>query len=66
MQNEWILDVLVDLRVFARSNGLGRLAEHLDDVALIAASDILAARGDALNEWATGEYRERPRASEHA
>ncbi len=66
MQNEWILDVLVDFRVFARSNGLGRMAQHLDDVALIAASDILAARGGSLNEWGTGEYRERPRASEHA
>jgi hypothetical protein len=40
MQNEWILDVLTDLRTFAHQNGLGALAEHLDDTRLIAAAEL--------------------------
>lgn len=40
MQSEWILDVLADLRIFAISNQLPLLAEHLDDTALIAMAEI--------------------------
>ena len=31
MQNDWILDVLADLKAFAVANGLGALAEQLDE-----------------------------------
>ena len=40
MQNEWILDVLTDLRSFAETNALPQLAEHLDDAKLIASAEI--------------------------
>ena len=36
MGHDWIVDVLVDLRNFARDNGLISLAAHLDDAALVA------------------------------
>lgn len=39
-QNDWILDVLADLKAFASANGLGALAEQLDDTTLIAAAEI--------------------------
>ena len=45
MQNEWILDVLADLRGFARQNGLSSLAEMLDDTRLVAAAE-LASKGE--------------------
>ncbi|MEB8387120.1 hypothetical protein OO012_07770 [Rhodobacteraceae bacterium KMM 6894] len=40
MKNKWILDVLADLRQFARANDLSVLAEQLDDTCLIAASEL--------------------------
>ncbi len=40
MQNEWILDVLTDLRAFACRNGLGALAKQLEDTRLVAASEL--------------------------
>lgn len=40
MANEWILDVLADLKAFAQKNGLVALAEQLDDTTLIAASEL--------------------------
>lgn len=40
MQNDWILDVLADLKAFAVANDLGALSEQLDDTLLIAASEI--------------------------
>lgn len=40
MSKKWILDVLADLRAFAQMNDLPRLAEQLDETALIAAAEI--------------------------
>ncbi|QBF33620.1 hypothetical protein CFI11_20730 [Thalassococcus sp. S3] len=40
MQHDWILDVLADLNTFAKANGLGALAEQLDDAKLVAATEI--------------------------
>ena len=40
MDNEWILDVIADMRTFARQNGLAVLAEQLDDTWVLAASEI--------------------------
>ncbi len=40
MQNEWILDVLADLKAFAQQNGMGVLAEQLNDTRLVAASEL--------------------------
>lgn len=40
MANDWIIDVLADLKTFAADNGLLALAKQLDDTALIAAAEI--------------------------
>ncbi|MGB0900457.1 hypothetical protein [Halocynthiibacter sp.] len=48
MKNDWILDVLTDLKSFALQNGLNALSEQLDDTTLIAASE-LANQG--RGEW---------------
>lgn len=40
MQNDWILDVLADLKTFALSIDLPVLAEQLDDTALVALAEI--------------------------
>lgn len=72
MQNDWILDVLADLKSFATSNGMTALAEHLDDATLVAAAEIASqaekARGrlerDATNgtESAPGRSERHQRA----
>jgi hypothetical protein len=41
---DWVLDVLADLRTFAKQNEFSRLAEQLDDSILIAAADLKRAR----------------------
>lgn len=48
MTNQWILDVLADLRAFARLNGLENLAQHLDETCVVAAAELagLAATGE--------------------
>lgn len=53
MQNEWILDVLADLKTFARQNGLSSLAEHLDDTQMIAAVEI-ASIGEGQSDHECG------------
>ena len=40
MRNEWVLDVLADIKSFAVSNDLSALAAHLDEARLIAAGEI--------------------------
>ena len=40
MHNDWILDVLADLRSFAAVNGMPRLALHLDETTQLAATEI--------------------------
>jgi hypothetical protein len=54
MKNEWILDILADLKSFARANGLIGLAEQLEDTSLIAAAEVTSAEeglpGDADSE----------------
>ncbi len=47
MQNDWILDVLADLKAFAVANELGALAEQLDDTTLVAASEIASKHKEA-------------------
>lgn len=39
MSEAWVLDYLGEVRDAARARGLFRLAEHLDDAVLIAASE---------------------------
>ena len=40
MQNDWILDVLADLKSFAAANAMTALAEQLDDTTLVAAAEL--------------------------
>ena len=40
MRNDWILDVLADLKTFALSVELPALAEQLDDTAIVALAEI--------------------------
>jgi len=46
MSQEWMIDVLTDLRQFAQQNGLMGLAEQLDDTILIAATELKTANQD--------------------
>lgn len=45
MTSDWIIDVLADLKAFARSNGMSALADQLDDATLIAAAEIASLKG---------------------
>ena len=47
MHNDWILDVLADLRSFAEVNGLPQLASHLDETTQLAATEIASCRSGA-------------------
>lgn len=40
MSNEWMIDVLTDLRKFAFQNGLMELAEQLDDTIHVAVAEV--------------------------
>jgi hypothetical protein len=53
MQYDWILDVLTDLKTFAKSNGLPALAEQLDDTSLLAAAEIAQVAGDQTGGFLT-------------
>ena len=44
MRSDWILDVLTDLKTFARANELLILAEQLDDTSIVAMAEIAALR----------------------
>jgi hypothetical protein len=44
MKNDWILDVLADLRAYALENAMPALSEQLGDARLIAANEIAALR----------------------
>ena len=48
MSQEWMIDLLTDLKSFARKNGLMGLAEQLDDTLLIAAAELNLDRQDTL------------------
>ena len=43
MAQDWIIDVLADLRLYAIRNYHMRLAEQLDDAILVAATELRAA-----------------------
>jgi hypothetical protein len=53
--NDRILDVLADLKAFALANGLGGLAEQLDDTTLIAAVEI-ASQAEEARALGNGGY----------
>jgi len=54
MRSDWILDVLTDLKTFARANGMPALAEQLDDTAIVAMAEIAAQdEGQEANDAGT-------------
>ena len=40
MTNDWIIDVLMDLRKFSEKNQMDDLAEHLDDTIMVATAEL--------------------------
>ncbi|MEZ5913309.1 MAG: hypothetical protein R3D84_14725 [Paracoccaceae bacterium] len=40
MRDDWVLDVLMDLRTFALKNGMDKLADKLVETTQVAASEI--------------------------
>ena len=48
MANDWIIDVLADLKTYANKNGLDALSVQLDKASLIAATEIAASGEKAL------------------
>lgn len=54
MKNEWILDVLDDLRAFAGANGLPSLAGQLEDTALMAACELASGSFEGKTLEASG------------
>lgn len=65
MQNEWILDVLADLKTFAENNGLNALAEHLDDTRLVAVAE-LALTGEGTRKHDTCSANAVGRLTQHS
>lgn len=49
-QNDWILDVLADLKAFASSNGLTAISEQLDDTMLVAAGELASLKDEACTQ----------------
>ena len=50
MSEMWIMELLTSVRDIARQSGYHRLAEHLDDGVLVAASEFHEHRGAFANE----------------
>ena len=49
-KNDWILDVLADLKAFAKSNGLNAISEQLDDTMLVAAGELASDQEEARTQ----------------
>ncbi|MFQ5437552.1 MAG: hypothetical protein ACE5DK_01850 [Paracoccaceae bacterium] len=58
MSQEWMIDVLSDLKAFAQQNGLMGLAEHLDDTILVAAAELNSGSPHLV---AAGQYAKQDR-----
>lgn len=48
MANDWIIDVLADLKTYAAKNGFLSLSQQLELTALVAASEITLSHEKAL------------------
>lgn len=57
MQNEWLLDVLSDLKTFAGANGMHRLSHQLDQTRDVALIEMASCRGEAPMAMPTDETR---------
>lgn len=59
MQNDWIIDVLADLRSFADANGLAHLADQLDATRRVALAELAAQKQGASAREGTHDIRGR-------
>ena len=50
MTNEWIIDVLTDLKRFAQENGLHATASELDDVCLVALAELASLQAGDMGQ----------------
>jgi predicted transcriptional regulator len=57
MGQDWIIDVLADLRSFARQNDMPLLGEQLEEAALVASVEI-ASRIDVTQQAIAGDVGE--------
>ena len=57
MANDWMLDVLADLKAFAESNGLGATERQLDQAIITVSNELASLRGIAQGT-AHGHVRE--------
>jgi len=55
MSQEWMLDLLNDLRVVAEKQAMFELAEHLDDAVLLAAREVRASKACSTVASASNE-----------
>lgn len=54
MSHDWLLDVLADLRSYARANGLAALERELREVAETAAAELAGGRDAEIDGEAAG------------
>ena len=56
MKNDWIIDVLVDLKNFSAKNRLTDRAEHLDDTIAVATTEL--GSPSQARRYLAGEYEQ--------
>jgi len=59
MTNDWIIDVLSDLRSFADANGLAHLADQLDATRLVALAELASHKQGAVARGGAHDVRGR-------
>lgn len=59
MTNDWIIDVLSDLRSFAGANGLLHLADQLDATRLVALAELASHKQGVATPGGTHDVRGR-------
>jgi hypothetical protein len=57
MKNEWVLDVLADLRAFAQQNGLPALADQIEECWQVGAIE-MASAGEEQTLYERGQAPE--------
>ena len=59
MRDDWILDVLTDLRAFAEANGLPLLADQLEETRRLALIELSRRAAPVPVDPREGEHRKR-------
>ncbi len=57
MSNEWIIDVLTDLRRFAQKNGMSATAAELEDACLVALGELAGMQAGKSEQISTHEAK---------